>query len=186
MPTADVTGRSIRQCLRDATSNAHARLDDQLGPLALGSMDDYAAFLAIQYRARIGIEAWLSGQSLDMVPPPQAALIASDLAALGFPATDAAPAFAPAEQAQPLGVCWVLAGSSLGNRAILARFAGDTSNRPASFLSDTSMTIYWRDLLPRLQAPLAPGMESTLVAGAQAAFAHFLAVAAACPLREAA
>lgn len=186
MPEQEGTDRSIRRCLRTATSRDHAELDRQIGPLVGGNARDYATFLSIQYRARMGIEHWLERKSPDASPPPQAHLIANDLAALGAPVPGNTASFDLPADTPALGVCWVLAGSSLGNRAILARLAEIAVNRPAGFLSDTAMPAYWRSLLPRLEASMPESMKRPLVTGARATFAHFLAMAARGPAREAA
>lgn len=186
MPVEDGVGRTIRDYLKTGTAAEHDQLDRRLGSLVSGSASDYIAFLDIQYRARIGIEQWLERECRDDAPPPQTGLIARDLAELGRPIPDNAPAFVPPASARALGVCWVLAGSALGNRMILARMAKDAVQRPTAFLADPQMGGYWRSLLPALGGSGDPTEAQAFLDGARASFAHFDAVAAAGPVREAA
>ncbi len=177
MPVTDGVGRTIRDYLRDGTSVSHEDLDKTLGALVEGSRADYAAFLDIQYRARLGVERWLVHHCPNAAPPQQSHLIERDLAALGHPLAKSAPAFAGPPADGVLGVCWVLAGSSLGNRAILARISKRDAQWPTAFLSDTRMTAYWRSLLPKLAAEVCPSEDHAKIVGARATFAHFNAVA---------
>ncbi|MEX0341168.1 MAG: hypothetical protein AB3N06_01140 [Erythrobacter sp.] len=86
--------------------------------------------------------------------------------------------FEPPAGSDPLGACWVLAGSSLGNRAILARLGKSGLQRPVAFLSDTRMTAYWKQLRPLLERPHSLPDDRAALAAAQATFSHFNAVAA--------
>lgn len=146
----------------------------------------YAEFLRIQHSARRGIEAWLAAHGGTDTPPAQTPLIAQDLNRLGaaFPARHAP--FAPQGGVDPLGVCWVLAGSSLGNRAILARLRKSGLTLPVAFLSDSRMPGYWRSLRGELERPCGRPGEDAVLAGAQAVFAHFHAAADALLALEAA
>lgn len=184
MRATDGVGRTIRNYLKDETSVEHARLDERLGALITDDTKDYAAFLAIQYCARRGIECWLDRHCPPGPPPPQTGLIARDLADLGHQPPLATPDFATSDGAQALGVCWVLAGSALGNRTILSRMARLGARRPVAFLSDPEMGEYWRGLLPALQRPATESGTSAVLDGALATFAHFNAAAADHPLLE--
>lgn len=186
MPVEDGVGRTIREYLKAGTSAEHDQLDRRLGTLVSGTASDYIAFLDIQYRARLGIEQWLVRECADTAPPPQTGLIARDLAELDHPIPTDAPAFAPPADAVPLGVCWVLAGSALGNRMILARMAKAAVQRPTAFLSDRRMGEYWRSLLPVLGRSAAAAEAEALLGGARASFKHFNAIAATSPALEAA
>lgn len=169
-------GRTVREYLRDETSPSHDRLDRRLGSVLDGTAAGYAEFLAIQYRARKGIEDWLERSAIPNAPPSQVPLIARDLAALGARLPLSAPRFDGVPASDPLGVCWVLAGSSLGNRAILAQMRKAGSAFPVTFLSDPSMTDYWQTLRPALAQPVDPIRHSPMLAGAGAVFEHFNAV----------
>lgn len=172
-------GRTIRDLLREGTAGAHAQLDDGMGALITGRRADYAKFLTMQYSARRGIEAWLEKHEGDAAPPPQTVLIAEDLRTLDHVPPSDTPDFSPPENSLPLGVCWVLAGSSLGNRMILSRLTKIDETWPVHFLSDAAMHAYWRNLLPQLQATTDAASAGSMLAGAQATFAHFNAIAAA-------
>jgi heme oxygenase len=168
----------LRWRLRDATRAAHAALDASMATLDLTRRADYAAFLSIQAAALAGIEIWLAGAAPDgWAPPRQTPLIAADLAALAQTAPPPAmPAFAaPASGWE--GVAYVVAGSHLGNRAILAGMGEHAPAHATAFLGDSAMAAYWRSLLGRLR-DLPASLADTAIAGATAAFTHFAACAA--------
>lgn len=165
--------RTVRDYLRDGTSQCHDRLDRRLGSFLDGTTAGYAEFLSIQYRARKGIEGWLGRADATSSPPSQLHLIATDLATLGAPIPSSAPQFEGATMGDTLGASWVLAGSSLGNRAILAQMRKAGSAQPVAFLSDGSMPAYWQTLRPALAQPLDPAVHTPALAEANAVFAHF-------------
>ncbi len=154
--------------------------------MALGDRASYAAFLAMQYRARRGIESWLGLHLPDTAPPKQCALIAEDLASLGATVPEDAPGVELEQDDDPFGLCWVLAGSALGNRAMLVRLQRAEPELPVRFLSDPEMMEYWRSLLPRLRQPHAPGADTGALRAARTTFAHFDAVASGSAMRKAA
>lgn len=170
---------SLRQALRDRTGPRHDALDAAMGALDLAKREDYIRFLTIQHTARSGIEAWLTRNApSDLTPPVTTDLIAQDLRDLGapvpefytFPGHGLIPASA-------LGMAWTLAGSSLGNRSMLAdhrKTEGDDL-KPAAFLSDKATGIYFKKLLSRLDRPATPN-DHYVFAGADAVFGHFLGV----------
>tara|TARA_R110002072_G_scaffold22383_6_gene78093 strand:+ start:9721 stop:10293 length:573 start_codon:yes stop_codon:yes gene_type:complete len=166
---------TLRRVLKRETRAAHDRLDSAMGDWPVGSIEGYALFLQTQYRSREPIERWIA-QTLpaDEAPPAQAPLIAHDLAELGvaLPATDD---FALPETADPIGLVWALAGSSLGNRAMLHHRRTIGATGPEHFLSDTAMTEFFTRLRPRIERPASDELASRAVAGAQAVFAAFIA-----------
>ncbi len=170
-------GRTTRDYLRVGTAEAHDTLDVRLGALAEGDERDYAQFLEIQYRARVNIESWLDERCADMAPPRQTDVIARDLTELGVPIPADVLAFDVSADSDPLGICWVLAGSSLGNRAILARLVKADVQWPVAFLSDRRMADYWQRLRPLIERPHSPAEDPSVLGAAQASFAHFNAVA---------
>ncbi|MBO6526580.1 biliverdin-producing heme oxygenase [Erythrobacter sp.] len=178
MPVTSGVGRTTREYLKACTAPSHDRLDGRLGTLTEGGERDYADFLEIQYRARQDVELWLADHAPTTAPPGQTGLIAQDLETLGRAAPTDFPALETPADADPIGVCWVLAGSSLGNRAILARLAKTGMQWPTAFLSDRRMTAYWQDLRPILERPHSPDRDRAALAAAQATFAHFNAVVA--------
>jgi heme oxygenase len=186
MPVSSGTGSSLRDFLRQGTADDHARLDEPLGAMALGDRASYAAFLAMQYRARRGIESWLGLHLPDTAPPKQCALIAEDLASLGETVPEDVPGFELEQDDDPFGLCWVLAGSALGNRAMLVQLQRAEPELPVRFLSDPAMMEYWRSLLPRLRQPHAPVADAGTLRAARTTFAHFDAVASGSAMRKAA
>lgn len=178
---------NLRTHLRAATMAAHDLLDHAM-QAASGwqTRSDYARFLALQYVARVPLETWLAGHAPgDLVPPPQTALLARDLAALGVGLPPACHPFDPVQTpsgtggGEALGTAWVLAGSALGNRTIaraVTRIGG--GEWPMAFLGDEAMMAFWQGLRARIERPAAPGEAAGATRAAEAVFAHFLAVAA--------
>jgi heme oxygenase len=175
-------GESLRTHLRAATMAAHDLLDHAM-QAASGwqTRDDYAQFLALQYAARLPLEAWLGAHAPPgLVPPPQTPLIARDLAQLGAAVPASAPLFTigRAGAGHALGTAWVLAGSALGNRAIakqVSRIGGGAW--PVAFLGNDAMMAFWQSLRARIERPAEPAEAAGATFAAEAVFAHFLAVA---------
>ena len=180
MPATDAMGRTIREILKQGTAAEHDTLDARLGSLVLADRDGYAQFLDIQYRARRGVERWLEARALDNPPPLQSDLVARDLASLDRVVPTETPDFAAADGGDTLGVCWVLAGSALGNRAILARLAKAQADVPIAFLADPRMGQYWRSMLPALARPCDSCEYDSVLRAARATFTHFNIVASQC------
>lgn len=149
---------------------------------------DYTRFLYLQYAARRPVEEWLAKNApADLYPPAQCGLIAADLKDLGETPPRALREFTLVQHTNSpsamrtgvLGVAWVLAGSSLGNRAILkevrrtARDHGET-DWPAAFLGDDAMLAFWKGLRAQIECPA--DMDSVEVASlaASAVFDHFI------------
>lgn len=169
---------ALRARLRAATQDNHQSLDKALGRLDLADRGDYACFLRVQACARAGVEQWLVRCCPEeWMPPEQTGLLASDLAALGAGTDVLAPRFDHGEEDPVawLGVAWVLAGSSLGNRMM----ERDLSARapvgwPMAFLRDDAMPRYFKRLRPLLAGTNGnPGAERA----ALAVFTHFQAEA---------
>ena len=167
---------ALREILRERTADEHERLDRGLSSLAFGTRAQYARFLSIQYAARHGIERWLETRGRNDRLPAMTPLIAADLDALGcaLPETLAfdAPKFGDA-----IGASWVLAGSSLGNRAILSRRNKLGLHGPNDFISDRTMPQRFKELLVRLAQPVAETQSRASVLSAKAVFSHFLRAA---------
>lgn len=167
----------LRTTLRDKTRDPHDRIDGLMGDLALGPAQDYVRFLEIQYRARVPLERWLAANLLaDLVPPASSGLIADDLVALNRPVPCTNGEFtAPA--AGGLGVAWVVAGSSLGNRTILAQRRRRGLGGPDGFLSSTQMPAFFKRLLGVMDRSPAARDAGGPIGGAMVAFAWFEATA---------
>lgn len=165
---------SLRAELRLATRLSHDRLDQTLAPLAIGGRQQYAAFLSTQFRVRAGIEDWAtSNLGADLLPPSVAPLIARDLEELG----QTIPASTPFElppNADPIGLVWVIGGSALGNKSLLARRKAIGAHEANHFLGDTQTIAYFSHYLPRLEMPSDPGEVERATLAAQAVFDAFL------------
>jgi heme oxygenase len=179
----------LRLHLRAATMAAHDLLDHTM-QTASGwqTLADYARFLSLQHAARAPIEAWLDGHApADLRPPAQTPLIARDLAALGLALPAPAADFAMGGEGsdagegwgEALGAAWVLAGSALGNKAILKQMrrasAAHGGNWPSAFLGDDAMLAYWQGLRARIERPAAAAQASAAADAASAVFDHFIA-----------
>ena len=176
MPVSKAVGRTTRDYLKEATAQNHDRLDLVLGKLVADNEATYTEFLEVQLRARIGIEAWLNSITPEVSPPSQIHLIRQDLASMGHSLQPETATFNPPADADPLGTSWVLAGSCLGNRALLARLKKVNTNLPTTFLSDPKMIRFWQKLRPSLERPHNPADDRQVLVAAQATFSHFLKV----------
>ena len=166
---------TLRDVLHAATSADHTLLDRAMAGLRLADPDDLVRFLGIHLAARAGIESWLEGNAAaGWVPPAQIGLIAADLLALGgLPAAFPAPRFVPGEETDWLGPAYVIAGSHLGNRLLLAQAGPTLAEHAQSFLVGSAMQDYWRRLRTLLSGMPGPDGGAAAVRGAQATFAHF-------------
>lgn len=173
--TTALLAKSLRTRLRDATAPAHDALDTAMGALDLAQPADYIRFLHIQLNARIGVEDWCRQHCPDaLVPPPQSPAIRKDLAALDCSQAPEPVAFDPPLNAEPLGVCWVIAGSSMGNRAMAAdlcrRVDGDW---PMHFLGATELPDYFKRLRPLIERSCSETRTQSAIAAANAVFTAF-------------
>ncbi|MDY7097256.1 MAG: biliverdin-producing heme oxygenase [Pseudomonadota bacterium] len=187
---ASVTTRNLRAHLREATARAHDLLDDTMRAAAgWQTRDDYAAFLKIQYSARLSVEHWLSIYASPAIhPPAQTRLIAKDLTELGEELPDILDSlvFDPRQEAShdvALGIAWVLAGSSLGNKAILSEVrriarAEGADAWPTRFLGDEAMLQFWKSLRREIEKPATQHQSDAASRAAGAVFDHFLSFAA--------
>ncbi|MXP08841.1 biliverdin-producing heme oxygenase [Pseudoblastomonas halimionae] len=164
---------SLRKILRSETRDAHDRLDTAVTSLDLADPDSYRDFLTFQYAARLPVEQWLASQAEAPTLPPTTPLIAQDLAALGAP-LPLTRMFGRSLDNGAIGVAWALAGSHLGNRAILHGLKNDSAFAgPTAFLADERMRDAWRDLLPHLEAPPHEAYAERAVYAASKVFVHF-------------
>lgn len=172
---------SIREWLRANTREVHDALDMAMSRLDLADPEDYARFLAIQLAAREPVEAWCAMYSApEFRPPVQSPLIRADIAELGriAPPTTSPPPHL-ASDLQPLAVAWVVAGSSLGNRTLLARMRkAGADAMPTAFLADPAMNAFWTRLKPELDRPASPQMGEKLAGTAETIFSVFAREAA--------
>lgn len=180
----------LRAQLQAGTRAIHDQLDRSLENLEFSRPADYARFLAQQLEARDAIEEWADRDCPALLRPPSTTfLLRQDLAELArdFPLGSACAErgspgrigrFVLPEGADPLGLAWAIAGSHMGNRAILARLrkaavGAGPAELPRRFLADTRMTGFWHRLLPRLQDSVTPDQAEPALAAARAVFARF-------------
>ena len=165
----------MRSVLRQATREAHDRLDALAADLPVSSDRHYARFLRAQFAARSAMEAGFATIAPPQAGPPpvQTQLIVEDLAELGhmLPSALARPALSSAAHA--LGAAWAIAGSSLGNRAMLARRHKAGLTTAERFLSDQAMPDYFTSLLRVIENPANRAMENSAIEGAFITFRLF-------------
>ncbi len=146
-----------------------------MGDLDLSRPADYLRFLHVQLNARIEVEDWCRRHcSKALLPPPQSPAIRRDLAALGCAEAPEPVTFDPPAGSEPLGICWVVAGSSMGNRAMAAglrrRTGGDW---PMHFLGATDLADYFKTLRPLIERPCSETRTRSAIEAADAVFAAF-------------
>ena len=158
--------------LREATEDAHERVDARFGAHDLTDRGDYIRFLIDHGRALGGAEAYLSNVGPHLAWRPRLPLIAADLAALGQELPAPSPLDLPIDKAIADGVVYVLEGSRLGGQ-ILARQVGD--DLPSAYLSATHRSGEWRDLRQAIDALAAidPKWLAKAQTGAEACFALY-------------
>ena len=165
----------MRNELKDATAAIHDRIDHAVGALPLLSEKDYAAFLGAQYTARSIVERALARRSPPRIgpPPSQLAALEADLEDLGTSPKPGEMTLDLRNEYEALGAAWVLAGSSMGNRTILAqrRRAGLTNAH--RFLGDAEMPCYFKQLLRAMNSASGQPMVEGAICGARNAFAVF-------------
>lgn len=179
---------TLRERLKQATGKIHARLDQTIGHMPVSSPHEYAAFLSAQFAARCAVERALAVQPpMGLASPPsQAAALAQDLADLGIAPERMSQEFILETPAAALGAAWVLAGSSLGNKAMLVQRTKSGAKGPERFLSDTSLARYFGGLLHVLDRPHSESDIAQATSGAEATFALFENAFAAARLEKAA
>lgn len=80
------------------------------------------------------------------------------------------------EDDHALGVSWVLAGSSLGNRSIASELKhSGHGDWPSRFLLDPAMLTFWKDLRVKLECAASEARIGATSRAAIAVFDHFLA-----------
>lgn len=180
------TPHTLRDHLRRATASSHQRLDRSMRPASdWRSREDYARFLSTQYAARLPVEAWLLAFApAGLKPPEQTQLIARDLSRLGASVPGRSGGFSLDEFGPNavIGVAWVLAGSSLGNRAMLRdmqRALPAGTAWPHDFLGSRAMTEFWKGLRVRIDGRAGQAERTQSASAARCVFDHFLSHATA-------
>ncbi|MEP5936745.1 MAG: biliverdin-producing heme oxygenase [Erythrobacter sp.] len=163
--------------MRAGTRDAHDKLDQFMRHTGWQDRASYGTFLQVQYAARLPIEQYFAQLPMsDDIPPAQAPLIRQDLVQMGLDLpTQGMPRFDLPKQANRGGAFWAIAGSSLGNKAILREIERSPGGKtwPAAFLSDGSMTDYWKTLRLDLNKPADQETTAGAIKAAKAVFAHF-------------
>ena len=168
---------NLRTGLRDATRQGHDALDLSMRDTGWRDRASYGRFLQMQHAARAPIEKW-AGRACpaELSPPPQTRLIEDDLAELGIAPVAPPYEFELPENADPIGLAWAIAGSSLGNRAILHDISKSAEeDLPTRFLADESMTSFWNSLRPALGEFVSDQEKAAATLAALAVFDHFRA-----------
>lgn len=143
--------------------------------MPVSSKNEYASFLSAQFAARCAVERALAMQPPMglAAPPSQIAALSQDLADLGIRPERLSKEFTLDTPAAALGAAWVLAGSSLGNKAMLVQRGKMASEGPERFLSDASLARYFGGLIHVLDRPHSQADILEAIAGALATFAVF-------------
>lgn len=166
--------KTLRDHLRHQTRPLHDRLDQELGPFAMGGALDFAQFLRVQHAARVGIEEWVELQSSSLArPPKQTHLLLRDLQNIGAEPLSPVTYDAP-KNADPLGVFWAIAGSSMGNQMIGQKRKQAGINTPPCFLGDEAMRAYFLELRSKIAVSASVSEAAPAVAAGKAVFSSFL------------
>ena len=143
--------------------------------MPLAGSGAYAAFLRAQGDVRRALEAAFADIPPHGLPAPplQTPLIDADLRDLGQEPLGKARAIQFETPFCALGAAWVVAGSSLGNRTMLAQRmkAGKTSAQ--AFFADTAMPAYFKYVLDALEAPFTDQQITQISKGAHLVFEMF-------------
>lgn len=167
--------------LRTATAPSHARLDAAFGGLDLSAPADCARFLSAHALAlaplypsfRRFVEA-----ELGLPCPDFPAMLQADLAERGIALADL-PRDAMSVPSLPeqgaAGICYVIAGSRLGNMVIRKEgYFGRDSGMPSRYMEDDTGHAVWKALVPWLGSREFGATEREAVeTAALAAFATF-------------
>lgn len=180
---AAVETRSLRDALRDATREQHARLERSLGITSPRFERDYERFLSVMWRVHKPVERQLAASDMyrDYVPDTaqrwRAELAATDLRALGLPVP------APLTESDlpslacigaQLGAAYVFEGSTLGAAIILREFhetgrAGEATRYLSAY--GASVGELWRGFLFALEStPLDAEQRRSAVTTARTIF----------------
>ncbi len=184
--------QGMRWRLRQATADAHARVDAALGALALATRPGYASFLSTVAAATLPLEAAMAALGVEVELPGWSDRrcgegLLADLSGLGagLVRIDLDPP--PEGPGAALGMAYVLEGSRLGSRLILGRVldAGDpllaANSRHLRRCEDLAA---WRATLARVEEVAGdPAAAEGALRGAAYAFAAF---ERACPVPAAA
>jgi heme oxygenase len=181
-PVAEHESSSVRQMLRSATADLHAVVDARFsGPFDCDRAA-YVSFLLALARVVPPLEAQLEAAGVVRLLPDwpdrrRSAALRDDLDLLGTPMPGAAPVSQPRNEAQMLGMVYVLEGSRLGGKLLLRRVLDnpDPAVRAATrYLGHGVGRDLWRSFLERLEASAgAAAAPQDVVLGARTTFGLF-------------
>jgi heme oxygenase len=172
---------SIRQRLRTATADAHARIDKCFGLLDLTEAGDYRRFLEVSASALLPLEAALTEVEAERILPDWAArmrtrAILADLAKLHGLAKPVR-VTKPSDLGAMLGTLYVLEGSRLGARVltgIVERSPDQDVRAATAYLRHGEQLRLWPSFLTRLEHFAARlKSDESAIEGALAAFDAF-------------
>ena len=153
-----------RAVLREATADAHERVDRLFSALDLADESSYRLFLLAQAAAHLPVEAAIdaagaAGLLQDWPERRRAPLLLADLAALGAEAPESEAAPPLRSSAEIFGAIYVLEGSRLGGALLKRSLAPGAPDR---FLSAPQPPAAWRNFLARLEECLynPPAVEA--------------------------
>lgn len=163
--------------LRTHTTHLHERLDRAVSQTPIASRAGYARFLLMHARVLPHAERWLAGQPAFASLPGdrmRTDALMQDVAALGLEAPLATPVAFGTENAVA-GVAYVLEGSRLGARYLLAELAKSDISVPDAFLRHGEGQHCWKTFRDWLASqPATPSAVEAAVTSARAVFAAYL------------
>lgn len=173
----------LHETLRTTTRALHERAEGAFARFDLARRDGYGEFLQAQGAALMPLEAALDAAGAerliaDWPSRKRGAALAADLTALGLPRLTPQPQPQLAGDDEAFGALYVLEGSKLGARYLLARVSGsDFAQGATAFLGHgeaPERKDAWPVFLQKLAAiPFEPARAAALLAGATAAFHLF-------------
>lgn len=168
------------KALRDATAEAHERVDSAFAGFDLTDRASYARFLLAHAEAVWPIEAALDAAGAERIVPDwperkRGALLREDLALLrplpDRPAGDTPQIAMPGDDSELAGLLYVIEGSRLGGRFLARQLGPDL---PHAYLDPDQGTGKWRNLLDHIESILyEPPRLQSAIASAHRAFAGF-------------
>ncbi len=135
----------------------------------------YTVFLRAQGEVRMVLDdAFACHPPLGLpAPPTQVMLIEADLEELGAQGVTCGSPIRFANGYKSLGAAWVVSGSSLGNRAMLAQRRRSGHETAHAFFSDPAMPEYFKRVAATLETPFTEPECEQICKGANLAFGLF-------------
>lgn len=172
---------AAHQRLRDATRDAHQRLEDRADVLgrtrtAAARRDLVEAFCGLHADAEAALAPWLADLAgLDFEARRRSSHLAADLAVVGGKPPPPHP-IAITSRGEALGLMYVLEGSTLGGRVIRRQVVGQGGDMAGlSFLDPYGEQVgeRWKSFLAVVEAEARTDADAeAMIAGANAGFRH--------------